>query len=401
MRADVSGPARCASSRARACSRARPRPASATACRSRSCAARARARPAARGAAPHSTDTFAIATTPPAMRPRAPRLPVAARGDHEHAGRQVAARQVAADLPVRVLQAARSGAGRPRRAGPAGRRGGCGVRGTRATSHGSGSRRGLSRRDAPAAAGLRARHAPGVGTGASCRARGRRATLTVAWSPDVCTSSAGTAPPRARAAGPAGGRRSRALRAGRRRGERRGPPRSSARRARAAARRRRPRRRAAAAGGGLLGRRRRRGRAAGAAPAPAAARHGEGQPARRGRRVPIPARVSPAPGSANPRSGTASPGQRGASRPASQRSTLAPTSANGPSWRRPPGRRTRRAAGRARACGRCRRGRVAAVVGGEHEEVALAGPAARATPPTAASIACSARGSPATSWRWP
>ena len=48
-------------------------------------------------------------------------------------------------------------------------------------------------------------------------------------------------------------------------------------------------------------------------------------------------------------------GQPGPSPPASQRSTQAPTSASGPSWRCPPyAGEARRAAARARGCGRCR-----------------------------------------------
>ena len=66
-----------------------------------------------------------------------------------------------------------------------------------------------------------------------------------------------------------------------------------------------------------------------------------------------------------------SPGSAGASRADSQRSTEAPTSASGPSWRRPPWPSKRASSGRvlARVVG-ARRGRVAAVVGREDEQVA-------------------------------
>ena len=88
-----------------------------------------------------------------------------------------------------------------------------------------------------------------------------------------------------------------------------------------------------------------------------------------------PARLSP---------GTGAPGSAGASRPASQRSAEAPTSANGPSWRRAAvageARQQRRVL--ARVVG-ARRGRVAAVVGGDDQQVALRVEAARASPPTA------------------
>ena len=95
------GSARCASSRARA-STARSAGGSARQRESTTIMRCASTRStSSAGAGPKSTETLASATTPRAIRPVEPLgLGAVARGDHEHAARQVAGRQVAADLAV-------------------------------------------------------------------------------------------------------------------------------------------------------------------------------------------------------------------------------------------------------------------------------------------------------------